>query len=90
MSYDREPANMTEMGPKAYKKKIANDNKISAGNRDLPYKFSKTKKGKPSKAVVECSKCGKVLFGTEDSILVVCGGCGVVVRIKNRCKKERI
>lgn len=86
MGYDREPANMTEMGPSAYKKKIAGDNRTSKGNKDLPYNFSKPKKSKPLKVAVECKDCGKMLFVSEDSVLVVCGGCGSVTRIKNKVK----
>lgn len=84
MTYTREAPNMKEMGPKKYKERIHRDSKFADGHKNLPFKFSKPKKSKPTNVRIECSKCGRDLFVTDESILVVCGSCKELTRIKNK------
>ncbi len=87
MNYEREPANMKDMGPKSYIQKIKKESKISDSNKNLDYRFSIPCKSKPNNVAVVCQHCDKTVFVTEYAILVVCGSCKGVTRIKNRVKK---
>lgn len=84
----REAPNMKEMGPKAYKNRIKRDSEFADKSKDLPYSFSKPKKTKPARVYVECGDCSKDLFVTDEAILVVCGSCKGITRIKDRIKKD--
>ncbi len=82
MNYEREPANMKEMGPKAYKQKID-----KGRNKNLPYNFDRPIKGQSNSTALECKHCNKVLFVNERAVLVVCGSCSGVTRIKDKVKR---
>lgn len=87
MNYEREPANMKEMGPKAYNQKIKRSSKEADDHKNLPFNFDKPRKAKPSKVGIECKHCKKAVFVTEDAVLVVCGSCSGITRIKDKVKK---
>ena len=78
---------MTEMGPKAYKRKIKQDSENSDKHKNLPFNFDKPKNTKPARVHIECRHCGRDVFVTEDAILVVCGSCSGITRIKNKTVK---
>ena len=87
MNYEREPANMKEIGPKAYNRKIKQDSKFSDDHKNLPYHFDRPTKSKIAKVAIECKQCKKVLFVSEDAILVVCGSCSSITRVKDKVNK---
>ena len=81
----REAPNFKELGPKKYKERIHRESKFADDNKNLPFKFSKPKKkGKPENIEIVCSKCERSLFVNEDAVLVFCGVCNTLNRVRDR------
>jgi predicted RNA-binding Zn-ribbon protein involved in translation (DUF1610 family) len=81
-SITREAPNAAAMGTKAYKERIHRDSKYLDNNKDLPFKFSKLKKSKANNVYFVCPECGKDIFITEDTVMVICDNCKKLSRTK--------
>jgi hypothetical protein len=86
---ERESYQVQENGPRKYKEHISKDSKRSDNNMNLPYKFSKPRKEKNSNIPFVCIKCAKVLFVNEDAVLVECGSCSQLNRVRETKRKEQ-
>ena len=85
----REAGNAHEMGIAKYKNRIHKESKIADDQKNLPYKFSRPPRaGKPRNVYFECVACGHESAVTEDTILVICGGCKHLNRVKDSKRKD--
>lgn len=69
--------------PIKYRNKIHSE---SRKDKDLPYTFSKPTKDKARRVYVQCTRCGRDFFVTEDTILAICL-CGEISRLKDSRRK---
>lgn len=83
----REPANKEEMGARQYNERISRESKFAEDSKNLPYKFSKPRKEKLLRVYFRCDFCGHESAITDETILVICGSCKKLNRIKNFTKK---
>jgi hypothetical protein len=81
---EREPSNMKDIGPRKYRERIHKESKYADTHKNLPFSFSKPLKEKARNVLVECSHCERMLSVNEDTIVVVCGGCSKITRVKDR------
>jgi len=81
---DREPANLKDKGSRKYRERIHRESRYADTYKNLPYTFSKPVKEKSHNVCVECSECGKSLFITEDTVIVICGSCKHLTRINRK------
>jgi len=79
---EREPANMMDKGTKKYRERIHRESKYADTHKNLPFKFSKPTKERPRNTCVVCEGCEKNLYVTETTIVVVCGQCKHVTKVK--------
>lgn len=84
---EREATNSIDMGARKYREKIHKESALADSTKNLPFKFSKPRKDKPSRLRLECSGCGKEFAITEDTRVVICSGCKCINRV-NRKKKD--
>ena len=79
---EREAPQSHLMGKKKYREWIHKDSKRIDDQGNLPFKFSKPKKYKPLNTPFKCEKCGRESAVSEETIIVICGGCKNLSRLK--------
>lgn len=85
---EREAANKVEKGARRYRERIHRESKFADDHKNLPYKFSKPKKSKPSNTHYECEECSRDFWVNEDTVIVICGHCKHMNRVKKMDKKD--
>lgn len=84
---EREAYQAQVMGKKKYREMIHKDSKRLDDHGNLPFTFSKPTKQKPCNTPFRCEKCGRTSAVSEESILVICGCCKHINKIKDIKKK---
>ena len=69
-----------EGGIKKHNEKIHKNSKI-ADSKNLPFSFRKPKKDLGRSCSMECPHCGKDLSLSSKTVMVICGGCGKLIKI---------
>ena len=70
-----------EGGEQKLRDRIHKESKQMDNWGNLPYSFSKPKKGKRS-SVYECCECGKIISAPINTVMVICRGCGNAAKVK--------
>jgi DNA-directed RNA polymerase subunit RPC12/RpoP len=70
-----------EGGIEKHRDKIHEESRYADEQKNLPFTFSKPKKGKRRK-IIECSNCGKKASVSVNTVGIVCNGCHSYASIK--------
>jgi hypothetical protein len=84
---EREPYQAQVMGKRKYREMIHKDSKRIDDHSNLPFTFSKPHKDKPLNTLFVCENCGRDLMFNEEAILVACGMCKHLNRVRTVIKK---
>jgi hypothetical protein len=77
---ERESTNKIVRGTKRYKNWIHSESKKADLQKNLPFKFSKPTKHRPTNELAECPKCSKLSAVSEYTKAVICT-CGELYRL---------
>ena len=84
---EREAIQSQVMGKQNYRNMIHKDSKRLDDQGNLPFTLSKPQKSKPLNTAFNCEKCGRESAVSEESLIVICGGCKHLNKIKSIKKK---
>lgn len=69
-----------EIGLGKHRERIHRESKRS-DEKNLPFTFSKPKRGSPSNVLYECEECGDELFSGKNTFMVICTTCKAVRKV---------
>jgi len=69
-----------EIGLRKHRERIHRDSKRS-DEKNLPFTFSKPKRGNPSNTLYECEECGSQFFGGKNTFMIICTTCKDVRKV---------
>jgi len=80
----REGANKMDKGSRKYNERIHKESRFADTHKNLPFEFSRPTKHKPTNVLLICDNCGRDLHVTEDTVVVICGPCKHLNRVKDK------